>query len=68
MALNIKILFPRSHPEVTYPAKVLATSDMSARDDPNVEHDKQQEEAFKDEAKRMVDSAEKLKLKLNIIR
>jgi len=68
MALNIKILFPRSHPEVTYPLKGLATSDMSSREDLNLEHDKQQEQAFKDEAKRMVESAEKLKLKLNIIR
>lgn len=68
MALNIKILFPRPHPEVTYPMRDLAASDMSSRDDLNLEHDKQQEQAFKDEAKRMTESAEKLKLKLNIIR
>ncbi|PIP96482.1 MAG: hypothetical protein COW00_10355 [Bdellovibrio sp. CG12_big_fil_rev_8_21_14_0_65_39_13] len=68
MALNIKILFPRPHPEVTYPVKGLTTTDMSSREDLNLEHDKQQEQAFKDEAKRMVESAEKLKLKLNIIR
>ncbi|GAB4016741.1 MAG: hypothetical protein Fur0010_16720 [Bdellovibrio sp.] len=67
MALNIKTLMPKEHPEVTYPEKSLKSSASSSREEYDLEKNQLEEKAFADEAKRLLAKVD-LKKRINIIR
>lgn len=52
MALNIKLLMSREHPEVSYPKKELKASASFAKDEFELKKDHLEEKAFEEEAKR----------------